>query len=113
MTTTTFAGPLDRLRAHLARAEPASTAWLDLAWARGVLVAARAGRADDASVVSLLDREWAVFRAGHPDAPAVAFRPPPEPPEEPVRPGPPRYDLLVPLRHGRYGLDLPAEEAPF
>ena len=66
---------------------------------------------DDDAVVALLVREWAAYRAAHPDEPDIAFRPPgTAPDDEAVVPGPPPYDALPPLRHGRYGADLPTHD---
>lgn len=112
MTTTTFASPRERLwREFATYATTSAQEWHARTWARAVLLRPEL---DDAGVVTLLASEWDAFRTARcPEGPAIAFRPPPHVAEEPVRPEPPRYDLLVPLQHGRYGLDLPAEEAPF
>jgi hypothetical protein len=103
--------PLARPRLHRhfatrARAtEPAK--WLAQAWAWAALVTPAA---PEEEVLALLYREWEAFRARHPEEPAVAFRAPEAVPDEPVVPGPPPYDDLPPLLHGRYGIDLPTHE---
>jgi hypothetical protein len=104
-----YVAPLARLHRHFAsrRHTGDRATWLAQAWARAVLVDPAA---DDAAVLALLDAEWAAFRARHPEEPAVTFRPPSEPPPDEVVPGPPPYDALPPLRHGRYGIDLPSHE---
>jgi hypothetical protein len=101
--------PLARLHRHFATrasgTEPAR--WLAQAWAWAVLVLPAAGEDE---VLALLGREWEAFRARHPGEPAVAFRAPAAPPDEPVVPGPPPYADLPPLAFGRYGIDLPSHE---
>lgn len=107
--TTTYVAPRDRLHRHFAtRAttdDPAT--WLAQAWARAALMAPRA---DDDSVLDLLRTEWDAYRAQHPGEPLVAFRAPVAEIEVPVVPGPPPFDDLPPLVHGRYGIDLPSHE---
>jgi hypothetical protein len=98
----------DRLHAAFAsRAGLPPATWLGRVWARAVLLTPGG---DDEAVVEVLTREWAAYCAAHPDAPDVTFRPPPDQPAEPVVPAPPPYADLLPLRHGRYGLDLPTHE---
>jgi hypothetical protein len=110
--TVAYVTPRRRLHEHFALRASADDPprWLAQAWARAVLVHPAA---DDAALLALLAAEWAVFRAGHPEEPAVAFRPPAPVPEDPVVPGPPPYDLLPPLAHGRYGLDVPMHQDRF
>jgi hypothetical protein len=110
----TLPTPHERLHRHFATraavggTEDARAAWRAQAWLRATLVL---GSADDTDVLAYLDTEWAAFRAAHPGEPHVAFAPPPAPEEDPVVPGPPPYDQLAPLRHGRYGSDhLPSHE---
>ena len=105
-----YVAPRERLHRHFATragtADPA--AWRAQAWLRACLVLP--GAADE-DVVAFLDTEWAAFRRRNPEEPHVTFAPPPAPAEEPVVPGPPPYDELAPLRHGRYGSDhLPTHE---
>jgi hypothetical protein len=102
--TVAYVAPRQRLHEHFAGRATTDDPprWLAQAWARAVLVRPAAG---DDEVLALLDAEWARFRAGHPDEPVVAFRPPPPVQDEPVVPGPPPYGLLPPLAHGRYGID--------
>lgn len=112
VTTTTYVGPRERLRQHFA-ARPSATdaaTWLAQAWTRAVLLAPRA---DDNAVLDLLRAEWDAWRDEHPEEPLVAFRAPAAVPDEPVVPGPPPYDALPALTHGRYGVDLPREEDRF
>ena len=101
--------PRERLHRHFASRATTDDKgrWLAQAWARAVLVDPAA---DDAAVLALLHAEWAAYRAAHPGEPVVAFRPPDEPPPDEVVPGPPPYDALPPLRHGRYGIELPSHE---
>jgi hypothetical protein len=110
--TLAYVAPRQRLHEHFtSRATAADPPrWLAQAWARAVLVRPTA---DDAEVLALLEAEWARFRAGHPGEPEVAFRPPPPVPEDRVVPGPPPYDLLPPLAHGRYGIDPSAHDDRF
>ncbi|MDQ1712788.1 MAG: hypothetical protein QOE45_2238 [Frankiaceae bacterium] len=110
--TLAYVAPRQRLHEHFAQRARAGDPprWLAQAWARAVLVRPTA---DDAGVLALLEAEWARFRAGHPGEPAVAFRPPPALADDRVVPGPPPYELLPPLAHGRYGLDMPMHEDRF
>jgi hypothetical protein len=106
----TYPTPHHRLRRHFAArartTDPA--AWRAQAWVRATLVLPTAS---DEELAAYLDAEWAAFRREHPEEPHVTFAPPPAPPEEPVVPGPPPYDRLVPLQFGRYGTDhLPAHD---
>ena len=107
--TTTYVPPRDRLHRHFAtRAgtdDPAT--WLAQAWTRAVLLAPGA---DDDAILGLLRAEWDAWRAEHPGEPLVAFRAPAPLRDEPVVPGPPPYDDLPPLTHGRYGVDLPSHD---
>ena len=107
--TTTYAAPRDRLLRHFATrattGDPAT--WLAQAWTRAALMVPGA---DDDTVLDVLRHEWDAYRAGHPGEPLVAFRAPAALADEPVVPGPPPYDALPPLTHGRYGVDLPSHD---
>lgn len=110
----TLPTPHERLHRHFAtRAAVGDTAaerdaWRNQAWLRATLVLPNAG---DDELLAYLDTEWAAFRTAHPGEPHVAFAPPPPADEDPVVPGPPPYDLLPALQHGRYGSDfLPSHD---
>ncbi|HEU0132289.1 MAG TPA: hypothetical protein VFQ85_14970 [Mycobacteriales bacterium] len=99
-----------RLHQHFAarRTATAPDRWFALAWAKAVFAL---GSSDEERVLAFLDREWAAFRASRPGEPVLAFRPPPPVVrDEEGEAGPPPYELLPRLRHGRYGIDLPSHE---
>jgi hypothetical protein len=108
MTSDAYVSPRDRLhREFAARATTPPAAWRARTWSRAVLLTPDA---DDAAVVTTLTAEWAAYRVAHPDEPEVTFTPPAPLPADEVVPAAPPYAELVPLRHGRYGVDLPSHE---
>src|SRR4051794_26215948 len=108
MSENAYVTPRERLhRAFAERVTTPPAPWRARTWARAVLLTPGG---DDAAVTAVLAAEWEVFRRGRPGEPDITFTPPDALPDEPVVPGPPPYAELVPLRHGRYGVDLPSHE---
>lgn len=105
---TAYVTPRQRLhRVFAARAGTPPAVWQARAWARAVLMTPGGG---DVEVAAVLRAEWTSYREAHAGEPDITFAPPIVVPDEAVVPGPPPYADLVPLRHGRYGVDLPSHE---
>jgi hypothetical protein len=94
-------------RVFAARAATAPAAWRARTWAWAALLAPGAG---DAGIAARLGSEWDAYRSAHPGEPDITFTAPPPVPDEPVVPGPVPVETFAPLRHGRYGVDLPTHE---